>query len=210
MLASELAKHDDFSSIPIILLTSASVAEILEEEGDANVHAYITKPVRQARLRDSMLHLLVADPDTGTMPLIDQLTGAGASLRGLSVLLVEDNRINQEVARGMLGSLECDIDVVANGQEAVDALEDRTYDVVLMDCQMPVMDGFQATGEIRRREQQTGEHQVIIALTANALPEDRDRCLKAGMDDYLSKPFSIEKIREMLLRWSGKNKAVSA
>ena len=137
-------------------------------------------------------------------------TCASESLRGLTVLLVEDNRINQEVARGMLGSLECEIEVVSNGQEAVDALDDKTYDVVLMDCQMPVMDGFQATGEIRRREQHTGQHQVIIALTANALPEDRDRCIDAGMDDYLSKPFSIEKIREMLLRWSGKNRAASA
>ncbi|MDJ0759326.1 MAG: response regulator [Woeseiaceae bacterium] len=210
MFASELAKHEDFSSIPVVLLTSASVAEILEKNGDANVQAYITKPVRQARLRDTMLHLLVADTETGALPLVDQITGSDSSLKGLKVLLVEDNRINQEVARGMLGSLDCDVEVVSNGEEAVAAIEEKAYDVVLMDCQMPVMDGYQATSEIRRREQETGAHQVIVALTANALPEDRDRCLDSGMNDYLSKPFSIEKMRETLLRWSNPDMADSA
>ncbi|MEM1174393.1 MAG: response regulator [Pseudomonadota bacterium] len=202
MFATQLSRSDAFSHIPIILLTSASVSEILEENGDAQVDAYITKPVRQARLRDAMLHILVADND----PMVDvdeDGREAGDPLQSLRVLLVEDNRINQEVAKGMLSSLGVDTEVAGNGDEALSALERGAFDVVLMDCQMPVMDGYQATRAIREREAHTDYHQVIVALTANALPEDRERCLAAGMDDYMSKPFTVERLREVLLSGIG-------
>ncbi len=199
MFASELAKHPNYSALPIILLTSASVGEILAESGDTDVQAYITKPVRQARLRDSMLHLLAADNDDDAGTAI-RSRALPTALPGMRVLLVEDNRINQEVAKGLLASLEVVVEVAENGQVALDMLEAQSFDVVLMDCQMPVLDGYQATGIIREREKETGEHQVIVALTANALPEDRDRCLDAGMDDYLSKPFTADKLRELLER----------
>ena len=149
-----------------------------------------------------MLHILVAGND----PFVsaeDPAEEARDPLHGLRVLLVEDNRINQEVAKGMLNNLDVHVEVANNGDEALAALERGAYDIVLMDCQMPVMDGYQATHAIRQREAHTDYHQVIVALTANALPEDRERCLAAGMDDYLSKPFSIERLREVLLRGSG-------
>jgi CheY-like chemotaxis protein len=120
------------------------------------------------------------------------------------VLLVEDHPVNQEVAAQMLRTLSCDVETVGDGRAALAALEAGSHDIVLMDCNMPVMDGFQATAELRRREQATGAVRVpIIALTANALQGDRQRCLEAGMDDYLSKPFTAVALGEMLERWLG-------
>ncbi len=108
----------------------------------------------------------------------------------LRVLLAEDNLVNQLVASKMLEKLWCDVDVAANGKQAVDMLAASAYDVVFMDCQMPVMDGFQATDTIRREEGSSGRHVPIVAMTANAMAGDRERCLAAGMDDYMSKPVS--------------------
>jgi CheY-like chemotaxis protein len=115
------------------------------------------------------------------------------------VLLVEDNLINQRVALSMLRKLGYRVDVAADGKQALDALERRSYPVVLMDCMMPVMDGFEATAAIRRTER--GRHTTIIAMTAYAMPGDRDRCLAAGMDDYVSKPVDWEQLRNVMERW---------
>jgi signal transduction histidine kinase/DNA-binding NarL/FixJ family response regulator len=118
------------------------------------------------------------------------------------ILLVEDNAVNREVALGMLENLGCMTDAAENGRSAIEAIGSTTYDVVLMDCQMPVMDGLTATGEIRRREQRSGPSRVpIIALTANAMEGDRERCLAAGMDDFLSKPFTQGQLATLLRRW---------
>ena len=121
---------------------------------------------------------------------------------GPTILLVEDNPVNREVAVGMLESLGCTADAAENGWMALRAMNTATYDAVLMDCQMPVMDGLAATGEIRRREQASGAARVpIIALTANAMEGDRERCLAAGMDDFLSKPFTQQQLATLLRRW---------
>jgi CheY-like chemotaxis protein len=110
--------------------------------------------------------------------------------------------VNREVAVGMLESLGCTTDTAENGWLALKAMNTATYDAVLMDCQMPVMDGLAATGEIRRREQTSGAARVpIIALTANAMEGDRERCLEAGMDDFLSKPFTQQQLATQLRRW---------
>jgi signal transduction histidine kinase/CheY-like chemotaxis protein len=116
----------------------------------------------------------------------------------LRVLLAEDNRVNQQVASKMLEKLSCHVDVAANGQEALDMLEMSPYDVVFMDCQMPVMDGFEATGTIRRNEGSSGRHIRIIAMTANAMAGDRERCREAGMDDYMSKPVRPAELKRMV------------
>ncbi len=121
------------------------------------------------------------------------------------VLLAEDNAINQEVAQGMLNLLGCRVHVVANGREALAALERGRFDLVLMDCQMPEMDGLDATRRIRAREASTGAHVLVIAITANAFASDRDDCLSAGMDDYIAKPLQIEQFSEVLARWLRKS-----
>ncbi len=108
------------------------------------------------------------------------------------VLLTEDNPINQEVTSGILDSLNCQVDIANNGREAVMAAAHAVYDLILMDCQMPEMDGFEATRQIRQWEQETAhEPTPIIARTANAMEGDRERCIQAGMSDHLSKPFTL-------------------
>jgi signal transduction histidine kinase/ActR/RegA family two-component response regulator len=128
-------------------------------------------------------------------------TAPSVQERRESVLLVEDNEINQRVATRLLQRLGLHSDIASNGSEALGALERAHYDLVFMDIQMPVMDGFEASTEFRRREQSTGGHVPIIAMTANALPEDREACFAAGMDDHVAKPVTLGELRRVLDRW---------
>ena len=141
-------------------------------------------------------------PGSATPSAPPAMLPSGAHAAGPKILLVEDNAVNREVAVGMLESLGCAAISVENGRLAIEAAETAAYDAVLMDCQMPVMDGLTATAQIRRREQHSGAARVpIIALTANAMEGDRERCLAAGMDDFLSKPFTQQQLATLLRRW---------
>ena len=188
-----LGHHD---AVPLIMLSSVSAADIDEARNVGDIDAWLTKPVRQSRVLDALSSHLsrprraptaASGERKGPRAINDNASG------DLKVLLAEDNEVNQIVAVGMLNELGHETTVVANGQDAVDALKEQEFDLVLMDCQMPVLDGFKATLSIRRWEkEQSRAPTKIIALTANALSGDRERCLSCGMDDYVSKPFTLE------------------
>ena len=191
----------------LIMLSSAMLSAQSQERADAGVVCDLTKPARQSDLFRALVTAMgsgtvAAGADTGAVRESGQPTPVREWLGG-RVLLVEDNRVNQEIALFMLESLGVMAVLAVDGRQAVDALARETFDAVLMDCQMPEMDGFEATAAIRNREHDAGKgyRLPIIALTANAIEGDRERCLAAGMDDYLSKPFSREQLAGTLARW---------
>jgi CheY-like chemotaxis protein/HPt (histidine-containing phosphotransfer) domain-containing protein len=185
-------------------------AAALEEIGFSG---YLNKPVRQSQLHDCIAIVLgragqtsevFKTPDVFTAPqsLVTRHTVAEYAQMGGRILLVEDNIINQKVAQGILAQLGYRADVAANGLEALQALEMIDYDLVLMDCLMPEMDGFEATVMIRSPDSKVLNRNVpIIAMTANAMKGDREKCLESGMNDYLSKPVKIDELAEMLGKW---------
>lgn len=122
-------------------------------------------------------------------------------LPGTKILLAEDYFINQELTRDILELMECEVDIAEDGEEALQMYEKNKYDLILMDVQMPKLDGYDTTREIRKREESTGQHIPIVALTANALAGDDEKCLNSGMDDYLSKPLDTDKLAEILKKF---------
>jgi CheY-like chemotaxis protein len=206
MAGSELGRQimvdPQLKSTLLIMVTS------LAQRGDAaalekiGFVGYLPKPVRQSQLY-SCIALALDRARTSEVPvLITRHTVAEIANRGLRILLAEDNIINQKVAQNILGKLGYKADVVANGLEAVRALELIDYDIVLMDCMMPEMDGFEATAKIRDHGSLVRNHKVpIIAMTANAMQGDREKCLEAGMDDYLPKPVKKDELAAMLEKW---------
>ncbi len=196
-LAAIVSCDPELCSVPMLLLSSVSIEA--EAAADAGFVARLTKPVRLAALYDALLNTIAPEarqePPTGPSPLPAPSAGSRGTL-----LVVEDHAINQEVAKGILAKLGFGCDVAGDGREALAALERRSYDAVLMDWHMPEMDGFQATVEIRRREAGR-RHVPIIAMTAGALAEDREKCLAAGMDDYVSKPVKEKDLESVLNRW---------
>ncbi len=170
-----------------------------------DIGGWLMKPVPESFLYNALVKALAspgflcdkAKAKKGASPKGKKYNLPGE--RKLCVLLAEDNPINQKVARLQLGKLGLDVDAVANGREAVEALSRRSYDVVLMDCQMPEMDGYEATREIRRREG-AARHTTIVAMTANALQGDREKCLEAGMDAYISKPVTQDSLGATLAK----------
>jgi CheY-like chemotaxis protein len=192
-------------AVPLVLLTSVRQAGEAARARAAGFAAYITKPVRHQQLRDALatvLHLTQAPADTQP-PMVTRHTLAEMQARGKArILVVEDNLVNQKVAVRLVEKLGYRVDVVSNGVEAVDAVAKMHFDALLMDCQMPEMDGYAATVAIRQTEA-AGRRVPIIAMTANALEGDRETCLAAGMDDYLSKPINVGELRAALARWTG-------
>ena len=190
----------------MVMLTSLGArgdARHFEEIGFA---AYSTKPIRHMDLFNVLSSVLSGTPDSGPQPIVTRYSArerwqsfAGVHPR---ILLAEDNITNQQVALGILKKLGLRAEAVANGAEAVKALESIPYDLLLMDVQMPVMDGIEATRQIRNPESAIPNHRVpIIAMTAHAMQGDRERCIEAGMNDYVSKPVSPQALSEVLARW---------
>ena len=183
---------------PLILLTSSGARGSAEVSRQVGIAAYLTKPVKQSQLHDC-LALVMAGGSAERLVTRNTIADARAQLRP-RLLVVEDNAVNQKVAVAMLGKIGYRADVVANGVEALEAVGRIRYGAILMDCQMPEMDGYEATAQIRRR-QGASDRVPIIAMTAGALRDDAEKCLSAGMDDYLSKPVSLAQLEATLRRW---------
>ncbi len=184
-----------------------TTAEAFLETGAAA--SYLLKPVRASRLFDALitavgpqLHL-ERDPDSDTEFFDPKLPLPSKRFSHLNVLVVEDHPTNQQVILSQLQELGAvQIDCASNGQEALNLCRQTHYDLVFMDCQMPILDGYEATRELRRREADSDRHTIIIALTAHAMPTDREQCLEAGMDDYIPKPVDWDVLLETLERWT--------
>lgn len=200
----------------LILLTAFDQRNLGMEAIEAGFSAYLTKPVKQSLLYDAIVETVDGvsstkddRPDTGGLrnkSLTTQLTQTGALRAGRLILVAEDNPANQRVVQLQLQKLGYIAQVVGNGAEAVEAIRlvMRTpgrYALVIMDCQMPEMDGFEATRKIRQIEASTGDHTPIIAMTANAMQGDQEACMAAGMDDYISKPVNMGRLAEVLNLW---------
>ncbi|PIK97598.1 response regulator [Synechococcus sp. 63AY4M1] len=192
----------------LVMMTSLGLGEHSRRAAEIGFAAYLVKPVKQSRLQEALVMALgkssgLSTSLLGMSPVLPQTTPREDRPRqSLRILLAEDNPVNQKVALRQLESLGYKADVVANGQEVLDLLQQVRYDLILMDCQMPVMDGYEATRRLRQRERGSGHHTVVIAITANAMHEDRERCLQAGMDDYLSKPVLKEDLERVINYWS--------
>lgn len=195
-IAAEIRHDVDFLKLKIILLSSMSLTRTTETQKYFDL--MLNKPIRQSVLFNAIATVhnqdLLTKTRTETKAVKKKFNG--------KVLFVDDNLVNQHVGREMLARLGLDFTIVSNGQEALDARMNGNFDLILMDCQMPVMDGFKATRQIRLFERDTGEDKIIIvALTANAMQGDREKCLNAGMNDYLAKPYTAHSLAITLSRW---------
>jgi CheY-like chemotaxis protein len=205
-LARAIREHAPVEALPLILFTSLGRREArAESEGFA---AYLHKPIKPSQLFDALVSVLVEQPvhvrERGAARI--ELDPEMARRHPLRILLAEDNIVNQKVAIRLLGQMGYRADVAANGLEAIEAVERQTYDVVLMDVQMPELDGFEASREINRRW--PGEHHPrIVAMTANAMQGDRELCVAAGMDDYVAKPIRVEELVAALERCRWRSEA---
>jgi PAS domain S-box-containing protein len=201
------------AQIRLIVMTAFHQRDLVQELESMDISGYLIKPVRMSRLFDSLINACGKQADSALAPEEGIRCGASgieerATIKGLKparsplkILLVEDHPVNQMVILNQLQMLGYEADCVDNGKDAIAQLTKQSYDIVLMDCQMPILDGYETTRQLRRREG-SHRHTVVIALTAHALSTDRDKCLAAGMDDYLSKPIDQDALGVAIERWA--------
>jgi signal transduction histidine kinase/CheY-like chemotaxis protein/integral membrane sensor domain MASE1 len=200
-LVERIRQQPELSAAIIMMLTSARHREDAERSKRLGVAANLLKPVRQSELHQAIARILCYGEGPQSTPAAIQAVQNHSQL--LHILLVEDNAVNQRVASGLLEKRGHRVVVAGNGIEALKALEREAYDLVLMDVQMPEMDGLEATAKIREMEKHGARHQPVIALTARAMKGDLELCLSAGMDGYLAKPIRPEELDELLEKYAG-------
>jgi len=210
-LITEISTNANTKETKLVLLISAHDHKHRKITDNQSIFSVLTKPVRQSVL----YNCLTSESKISHLRADDSLKAKYKNIDfsfPYQILLAEDNPVNQSVACGMLDFLGCEVDIKENGNDTVEAYAATPYDLIFMDCQMPGMDGFQATDRIRVIESSPawgGRRIPIVALTAHAIKGDRERCLSAGMDDYLSKPFEIEELIEILKKWLTPHKDTS-
>ncbi len=195
--AQRISQNSAWPKTPVILLTSGIRAEDLRRFEEANLAARLMKPVKQSELFNAITASLGLTASEETI-LVSAAPEPVRNLRPLKILLAEDSLVNQKLAVGLLTKYGHSVVVAANGKEAVNAWTSQPFDVILMDVEMPEMNGYEATAVIRVQQRQAGGHVPIIAMTAHAMTGDRERCLEAGMDDYISKPIRIQQLLDKL------------
>ncbi|MGA2735172.1 MAG: response regulator [Syntrophobacteraceae bacterium] len=211
-LARAIKADSAIASVQLILLTSVSQDYDSETMNRHGISAHLTKPVRQSRLFNSIASVMGPLSEKCSPSAFEREKADKAkAFFGVQVLLAEDNPVNQEVAQYMLESFGCRVVLASDGREALEAFSKTPFELVLMDCQMPELDGYQVTQIIRIKERQGWKDRTeqgqeirrtpIIALTAHAMQGDREQCMAAGMDDYLSKPFNRDRLFAVLKRW---------
>jgi len=204
-LAQAITSDPLLRGTPMIMLTSSTQLDpaALREAG---IGQWLTKPMRSLELYDRLMRLMAVDPEVHVgRPAHRPQAASGGDQDSLgNILVVEDNSLNQLVAEGILSRLGYEVRSVVNGVEALEAVESFRYSAILMDCHMPVMDGFEATRRIREEEARMDVHTPIVALTADALAGDRERCLACGMDDYMTKPVKSALLAAAVQRWTGR------
>ncbi|HJT60705.1 MAG TPA: response regulator [Burkholderiales bacterium] len=208
-LARTIRARSDIAKVRLVVLTRRQAD--IKSAREAGIDACLAKPVRQTMLYECLVNVMAGQlQEAAAAPAMSAPVNAAPGTGRGNILLVEDNLINQQVALGILQIQGYTVTVVNNGREALDAHAQGAFDLILMDCHMPEMDGFEATREIRARERPTGKRMPIVALTANAMAQDREACLNAGMDDHLSKPFSMLTLQNMLDKWMPQGAAAPA
>jgi len=197
-----IRKDSRFSEVSLIMMTSVGQIGDARRLQVAGFDAYLTKPVKQADLLDALAIILDDHFKKGNSSMVTRHAVRELRNSNARILVVEDNRINQQVVVGLLKKLGFNADIADDGLKAISILNEKIYDLVLMDIQMPEMNGIDATSRIRFPDSKVLNHQVpIIAMTASAMKGDREKCLEAGMNDYLSKPLTLDKLSEALERW---------
>ena len=203
-LAEKIRQHPELVGATLMMLSSGDRRENAARCHELGMEAYLTKPIRRAELLSTILTAVHAVPDEpGTV--VAPHRSLGHCERILRLLLTEDNLVNQKLAVRLLEKRGHSVVIASNGREAVEALHHQRFDVVLMDVQMPEMDGFEATQIIRAREWDTGSHVPIVAMTAHAMKGDRERCLEVGMDGYISKPLRPSELFEAVESLGGQS-----
>jgi CheY-like chemotaxis protein len=197
-LAEIIKRNPDWRTATVMMLSSAGQRGDATRCRELGVAAYLTKPVRQGELLDGILIALGTRPENKMSPALVTRHTLRESRNRLRILLVEDNAVNQLVALRLLEKYGHTVGVATNGRKALEELEKESYDLILMDVQMPEMNGWEATQAIREKEMSTGAHIPIVAMTAHAMKGDKERCLAAGMDAYLTKPIRTQELLSVL------------
>jgi len=210
-LVEHIRERPELCAATIMMLTSAGHRGDAERCQKLGVSAYLLKPIRQSELREAIAKVLGNRQPEGMISLVTRYSLIEARERSeiLRILVAEDNLVNQRLVVRLLEKRGHRVVVAANGGEALAALERESFDIILMDVQMPEMDGFEATAAIRNKEKGSGLHQIIVALTAHAMKGDREKCLAAGMDAYLSKPIRPQELDEVLVRYAARHQVTA-